>query len=55
MGNLFKKFDKIINEKNLKNNENINNDKLNNILEKIKDYQMKKNTINSINNNNCKN
>ena len=55
MGNLFKKFDKIINEKNFKNNENINNDKLNNILEKIKDYQMKKNTINSINNNNCKN
>ena len=53
MGNLFKKFDKIINEKNLKNN--ISNNKLNAILEKIKDYQMKKNAINNINNNNCNN
>ena len=50
MGNLFRKFDKIINEKNLKNNNNsINNNKINDILEKIKDYQMKKNAINNIN------
>jgi hypothetical protein len=49
LGNMCKKFDKIINEKNLKNNEN--NGKIAGIIEKIKDYQIKRNIINNINNN----
>ena len=61
MGNLCKKFDKIINGKNIvynksciieNNIEKENNKKLISILEKIKDYQMKKNVITNINNNN---
>ena len=63
MGNLCKKFDKIINGKNIVYNKNCiienniekeNNKKLISILEKIKDYQMKKNVITNINNNNKK-
>ena len=63
MGNLCKKFDKIINGKNIvynksciieNNIEKENNKKLISILEKIKDYQMKKNVITNINNNNKK-
>ena len=56
LGNFCKKFDKIMNEKKIKNNEN-NNNKLNNALEKIKDFQMKKIIINNINNihSNCNN
>ena len=50
--NLYKNFDKIMNESNIKNNENDN--KVNKALEKIKDYQMKKVIINNINNN-CSN
>ena len=61
IGNLCKKLDKIINGKNLIfNNKDINrvndidsNKQLISVLEKIKDYQMKKNIINNINNN-CK-
>ena len=51
LGNMCKKFDKILNEKNIKNNNNIGYNKLNNLIEKIKDYQMKKANINNINNN----
>lgn len=60
MGNLCKKLDKIINGKNIVYNKNCiienniekeNNKKLISILEKIKDYQMKKNVITNINNN----
>ena len=56
LGNFCKKFDKIMNEKKIKNNDKINN-KLNNALEKIKDFQMKKIIINNINNinSNCNN
>jgi len=66
LGNLCKKFDKIMDEKNLKNNENNQNNqnneindkinenngnkKFNNVIEKIKDYQNKKIVINNINN-----
>ena len=52
LGNLCKKFDKIMNETIIKNNENDKNkNKFNNVLEKIKDYQIKKNIINDINTN----
>lgn len=44
LGKACKKFDKIINEKNVKKIEN------NDIIEKIKDFQTKKNIINNINN-----
>ena len=42
-GKVCKKFDKIINEKNVKNIDN------NDIMEKIKDFKSKKNIINNIN------
>ena len=42
-GKVCKKFDKIINEKNVKNIDN------NDIMEKIKDLNIKKNIINNIN------
>ena len=47
LGNLCKKFDKIINRKNIIDNDN---NKLDNIKKKIQDYQIKKNIINNINN-----
>ena len=42
-GKVCKKFDKIINEKNVKNIDD------NDIMEKIKDFKSKKNIINNIN------
>ena len=49
LGNMWKKFDRIINGKKLKNDEN--NSKIKEITEKIKDFQLKKNIINKLNNN----
>ena len=48
LGKVCKKFDKILNEKNIKNIDEID------ILEKIKDFQAKKNIINNININTIK-
>ena len=47
MGKICKKFDKIMNEKDEKNKKLLEN---NEIKEKIKDFQEKKNNINIINN-----
>ena len=49
-GNLCKKFDKIISDKNIKNFNHLGENKLNSLMEKIKDYQMKKIIVNNINN-----
>ena len=48
LGKICKKFDKILNEKNIKDLKDINNN--NAIIEKIKDFQNKKNAINYLNN-----
>ena len=48
LGKICKKFDKILNEKNIKDLKDINNN--NAIIEKIKDFQSKKNAINYLNN-----
>ena len=51
LGAISRKFDKIINEKNIKNDNQNNNTQVLDILEKIKDFQNKKNIINSLINN----
>jgi hypothetical protein len=58
LGNVCKKFDKIISDKNIKKFNGLEENKLNDLMEKIKDYKMKKVIVNNINNyyinNNCK-
>ena len=50
LGIICKKFDKIISDKNIKNFNHLGENKLNSLMEKIKDYQMKKIIVNNINN-----